>query len=505
MTARSASTTSGATSFASALISRGTGIHALDHHAGTTTLTGDSSGFSGTTTVFGGELIVGRDGSGALGGALTVASGGLLGGTGNVGSDGSSVTIEAGAVHAPGNSIGVQHVLGDYANHGTLRIEASPSEADRIVVAGAVDITGATLDLVLSPATAASWDVFNGPLTILEKQSDGAVVGTFGPVTRNLLFLDAVLDYEGGDGNDVTLELWRNDLGFAELGQTRNQTAAATAIGTLDTSHAVWRAIALAVDPDIVRQAFDALSGEIHASAKSVLIEDSGFVRNAIDGRLRAAFAAPGAALAPVLAYGPGDTPLLVAPDHAGPVFWSHGFGAWGSIDGDGNAAGLSSTTGGLLLGADGLVGDWRLGLLAGYSQSRFDVESRFSSGSSDNYHLGLYGGTQWGNLAFRSGPCLHLARPLHPPLRRHSRPRREPRRRLPGRHAAGLRRARLWHRGRHVPLRALRQPRPCGPPCRWLFRAWRRRGALRQTGHDQRHLHHAGPARRAQFRPRHG
>jgi outer membrane autotransporter protein len=49
-------------------------------------------------------------------------------------------------------------------------------------------------------------------------------------------------------------------------------------------------------------------------------------------------------------------------------------------------------------------VGDWRLGLLAGYSRSSFDVDDRASSGSSNNYHLGLYGGTQWGNLAFRTG-----------------------------------------------------------------------------------------------------
>ena len=201
----------------------------------------------------------------------------------------------------------------------------------------------------------------------------------------------------------MTLELQRNDLAFASLGQTRNQIATGTAIDTLDNSHAAWRSIALTVDADIVRKGFDALSGEIHASARSALIEDSRFVRNAIDDRLRAAFAAPGASPAPVLAYGPGDTPVAVAPDHAGPVFWSYGFGAWGSIDGDGNAASLERATGGLLIGTDGLVGDWRLGLMAGYSHSRFDVEDRFSSGSSDNYHLGLYGGTQWGNLAFRS------------------------------------------------------------------------------------------------------
>ncbi|WP_280822663.1 autotransporter outer membrane beta-barrel domain-containing protein [Pseudaminobacter soli (ex Li et al. 2025)] len=371
---------------------------------GTTVLSGNSSAFSGATTVAGGALVVGSATGGTLGGTIHVKSGALLGGIGTIGTAGAAVTIDAGGVHAPGSIAGGQYIAGNYLNHGTLHIEATPAGATSITVAGAVDITGATLDLALAPNNAASWNVFNGPFTILEKQSAGAIVGTFSPVTQNLLFLDALLDYAGGDGNDVTLELRRNDLAFASVGRTRNQSATGGAIGTLDDSHAVWRSIALTVDPDNVRKSFDALSGEIHASAKSALVEDSRFVRNAIDERLRAAFAAPGASHAPVLAYGPGDTPVAVAPDHAGPVVWSYGFGSWGSIDSDDNAASLERSTGGLLIGADGLVGGWRVGLLAGYSHSRFDLNDRFSSGSSDNYHLGLYGGTEWGNLAFRSG-----------------------------------------------------------------------------------------------------
>src|SRR5690606_29290316 len=108
----------------------------------------------------------------------------------------------------------------------------------------------------------------------------------------------------------------------------------------------------------------------------------------------------------PVLAYGPGDAQVLVSADHLGPVIWTHGFGSWGATEGDGTAA-LDRSTGGLLIGADGLVGDWRLGLLAGYSHSSFDVDDRASSGSSDNYHLGLYGGTVWENLAFRMGTAF--------------------------------------------------------------------------------------------------
>lgn len=88
---------------------------------------------------------------------------------------------------------------------------------------------------------------------------------------------------------------------------------------------------------------------------------------------------------------------MLVAPDHSGPAFWLNGFGSWGSTDSAGNAVSLDRNTGGLLIGADGMVGDWRIGLLFGYSHSSFKARDRASSGSSDNYHLGLYGGKQWG------------------------------------------------------------------------------------------------------------
>ncbi|KQV09793.1 hypothetical protein ASC68_04195 [Devosia sp. Root105] len=374
--------------------SAGTGTHTITHLTGTTTLSGDGALFSGTTTVSGGKLIVAQ----ALGGTLQVSSGGQLGGTGTLGTAGSTVTIAAGGVHAPGNSIGTQIIAGNYVNHGTLSVEAEPTGADKLVVAGTVDISGAALELLLSPATASSWNIFNGPFTLIDKQSAGAVTGMFGTVTQNLLFLDATLDYAGGDGNDVTLALQRNDIAFAELGVTPNQVATAAAIDTLGGGNPVWTSIALTGDEDVVRTSFEALSGEIHASLKSALIEDSRFVRDAMNDRLRSAFDMAGASYIPVLSYAAGETPLLVEPDHSGPTIWVDGFGAWGNIDGDGNAEGLERSTGGMLVGLDAPVGDWRIGLLAGYGRSAF------STASSTNYHFGVYAGVEWDKLAVRGG-----------------------------------------------------------------------------------------------------
>jgi outer membrane autotransporter protein len=49
-------------------------------------------------------------------------------------------------------------------------------------------------------------------------------------------------------------------------------------------------------------------------------------------------------------------------------------------------------------------VADWRVGILGSYSNTSLNVQGRSSVGSSDIYHLGLYGGTQAGPVAVRLG-----------------------------------------------------------------------------------------------------
>ena len=68
----------------------------------------------------------------------------------------------------------------------------------------------------------------------------------------------------------------------------------------------------------------------------------------------------------------------------------------------------MTRSIGGFVMGADAPVAGWRLGAIAGYSRNSFNASDRSSSGTSDNYHLGLYGGTQWpvasGKLGLRAG-----------------------------------------------------------------------------------------------------
>ena len=94
-----------------------------------------------------------------------------------------------------------------------------------------------------------------------------------------------------------------------------------------------------------------------------------------------------------------------VPEDRQQPATWGQVFGSWGSLASDGNAAKLHRDIGGFLVGADtGLAGGWRVGALGGYSHASADTSARNSSSKTDSYHLGAYGGTQWGATALRLG-----------------------------------------------------------------------------------------------------
>jgi outer membrane autotransporter protein len=207
----------------------------------------------------------------------------------------------------------------------------------------------------------------------------GGRTGEFDEVTSNLAFLTPSLGY---DANNVYLTMDRNGIDFASVGGTPNQRSAGAGVESLGAGQPVWDAV-VRLDAPGARIAFDQLSGEIHASAKTALIEDSRFVREAAVDRLRSGLNSDG---------------------HES-VAWARFFGSWGRVSGDGNAAELDRSTGGFFAGADArLSGDWRGGVLAGYSRGNFDTDDRRSSGDSDNYHLGLYAGTQWGRLGLRVG-----------------------------------------------------------------------------------------------------
>ncbi|WP_245441566.1 autotransporter domain-containing protein [Rhizobium vallis] len=345
------------------------GSGTINQLAGNTNITGTSGTFVGATNVHGGRLAV----NGSLAGSIVTVFGGVLGGTGTVG----GIVANAGGTVGPGNSIGTLNVNGDvtFMTGSTYQVEvAGTSQSDLIAATGTATLSGGSVEVV-KPA---GGFVLNSHYTILT--AAGGITGAFdgASAATSLPFLRFGLST---DLNNVYLDIDRSAATFASVGVTRNQKAAGAGIESTD--NAIADAI-IQFDTASALDAFDALSGEIHASAKGVLLEDDRFVREAALDRLRDAERGK-----------QGDTGL-----------WMHGFGSWGAFDGDGNAAAFDRDIGGFVVGADNEFStDVTVGLLGGYSRSTFQLgDSRRSSGSSDNYQLGLYGGTQWGNLAFRAG-----------------------------------------------------------------------------------------------------
>ncbi|RZJ17857.1 MAG: autotransporter outer membrane beta-barrel domain-containing protein [Haliea sp.] len=337
--------------------------------------TGDGSAFTGTTTVRNGIFSV----NGVLGGNTTVNTGSTLRGTGTVG----NVVMQAGSTVAPGNSIGTLNVNGDYTFNADSVYEVETNAAgqsDLLAITGSATLNGATVQVVAEPGQYALSKTY----TILTSSNR---VGEFAAEVDgvDLDFLDAALVYQG---NNVLLNLQRNAVTLESVSRTRNQTAAAQA---LDTSFSTAIGDALfGQDVAGALVALDQLSGEVHASAKTMLVEDSRFIREAGMDRLRQAQGGTAAG-------------MDVRQGEAGSATWARVFASDGRIDGDGNAATVNRDIAGFFVGADrSMANGWRAGVMGGYSQS--DLDTRNASAKTDSYHLGVYGGTQWDATSLRLG-----------------------------------------------------------------------------------------------------
>ncbi len=254
---------------------------------------------------------------------------------------------------------------------------------------------------------------------IIDNDGVDAVIGTFAQVSVDSPFLTPTVVYDGGTGNDVVLTLDGNTGAFVDAARTRNQRAVAGALAKSDPSSALVQAIFPLTAPQ-ARAAFDALSGEIHATVTGVLADDSRYLRETILGRLMqatygkgsgdlAALGAAGpqvAALdAPTMALGYDDKSLAPAPAVPGLAFWTRAYGAWGDFDGNLNAASASRDLGGFVSGMDARVGGtWRAGFGAGYAQSNVSVADRHSAAEVESFHLAGYTGGLVGPIALRGG-----------------------------------------------------------------------------------------------------
>ncbi|MGE8667930.1 MAG: autotransporter domain-containing protein [Achromobacter mucicolens] len=386
--------------FAPGISSLSPGKGTIDMLAGSTTLTGDSSGFSGQTNLLGGALTV----NGALGGTLNVASGASLRGSGTVG----TTTLQNGATLAPGAAGTTLNVAGDLTfSPGSVyqvTADSQSSASSRVVVSGTANLAGSAVHV--------------GPDGGFQTRreyailSAGTVNGQFNSVSSNYAFLDPALRY---DGQNVVMQLGRKQvpvtpetpvtpvtpsvpetptrpIAFADAAQTGNQRAVANALDSLPAGNPLHEYI-LTLPEGATAAAFNSLSGEAHASVTSTLTGLNNSVRAVPLAYLRANLGAGMRAGAPTAQLGGTPSASALPSSNAQPA-WAEVIGNWQTWKGNGDSAQVRQNTGGVFAGVDhALGGGWRLGGALGFTDSKIRVDDRSSQADIAGYSAAVFGG----------------------------------------------------------------------------------------------------------------
>lgn len=325
--------------------------------------------------VTGGALIV--NGSLSSDQTLAVRSGGILAGSGRIVGN---ARIEG--VVSPGNSIGTLSVQGDYTQAAGSIYDAELSaggQSDLISVSGKATLEGGTLVVHHAPGQYLLGQSFN----LLS--AGGGVSGQFAALDQTAFspFLKFGLSYAA---NQVGVAVTRG-ASLASAAQTDNQRAAAAAADQLAIGQGIPQPLTQLFPAQAVA-ALDSLSGEGHASLRSIMVDDQRHIRDAALVRARAgrgAFAAD-------------------AAGESSQGAWVELIKSGGTLDGDGNAARNEYNGSATLVGYDyRFDGGWRIGVLGGTGRSDSN-DDRLDKGRVKSRHIGIYTGQNWGGFGLSAG-----------------------------------------------------------------------------------------------------
>ncbi|WP_230534059.1 autotransporter domain-containing protein [Microvirga roseola] len=368
--------------------------------AGTLNLTGTST-LAGPTVVEAGRLAV----NGSLAGSTVTVSGGSLGGNGVVG----GIVARNGGMVAPGNSIGSLNVAGNvrFEADSVYQVETNAAgQSDLVKATGAATLSGGTVQVLAESGS------YKPSTSYTVLTAEGGVVGTFAGVRSNFAYLDPTLTY---GNSDVRLTLTRKTVPTGSLtlnavAVSGNQYRVADAVEALGSGHRVFDAV-IGQSVDGARQAFDALSGEVHASAagaalsgtlrtQDMLLNRMRSIQAPVAGPVQAAYAADRPGVAPLV-----DGLTIPSLDPRRFTLWGEGFGSWGKVGTNGNAAGMDTSTGGFAIGAESRLDEtFTLGMAGGFSRTAFDVDGRLSSGANETVFGAVSGTAKWDALSLRLG-----------------------------------------------------------------------------------------------------
>jgi len=187
---------------------------------------------------------------------------------------------------------------------------------------------------------------------------------------------------------------------------TANQQSVAAAVTTLGVGNPIYDAF-IWLTAAQAQDALSQLSGEAQAAAGTTAIQNANLVGNLATSRIDQAFQALGDTSDTASNYaGDGLLPTAATGDNG---LWGQVYGTRGFVAGGNGAAGFDTYSGGLAAGLDGMLGDWRLGMLMQIGTTGTTVGALNSSTTSTDYGLGLYGGTQWGQTQLSLGGVVTL------------------------------------------------------------------------------------------------
>ena len=365
------------------------GAGSLDKIGSGTLILTAANTYTGPTDVQEGTLGL----RGSLASTVTVEFGRNRRRTGSVG----GLVAKSGATVAPGvlGPYAVFTVMGEaaFAPGSTFAVNINPAgQNDKLVTTGSTTLSGGTVAVNGASGTYLP----SMRYTLLNAQ--GGLAGTFSSLSTSgdlatLVFIDPMLSY---DANDVYLGF--SVLPFVTAAQTPNQIATALALQSQPIGSPLYDALISQTSPGAL-SAFNALSGDVHASAIGAAFDDTRLPREAVLDRLAESYGAPSPSGAKMVkTYG------FSTPTQAYSA-WAQAFDSWGHLGGDGNSATLGNNLGGFILGADAtLSGRYRLGVAGGYANANLSDPARGSTGTVSATYIGLYGGASIDALQLRSG-----------------------------------------------------------------------------------------------------
>ena len=339
--------------------------------AGTLTLTGDSSAFTGTTELNNGSLVINN----ALGGDLNTSAATVLRGNGVV----RGHTTINGFIQPGSSSVGTLTVNGDYLQNSgsTYNMELiDATHHNFILVAGNATINDSTQVNLLNA------DILPVNTTFSILHANGGLSGQYSALlAENRPFLNLSLTY---GANDVFLSISRNSLALINFAATANQIAVAYAIDSysyLDPQNPLYLAVVNLQDPLLMPAVFNSLSGQIHSAALGVYLEESRYIRDAVLNRLEK------------LHQDCLDPNNSKTHRWSNSGLWMEGYAAWGNMNSpSSNTASLSRNNRGMFIGFDTpLTEQWQTGLVAGFGETNLNMPTLDSNGNSNNAYIGVY------------------------------------------------------------------------------------------------------------------